>query len=279
MIVSKILNAFLFFVFLVSCGTNPYRESNDNVEELVPPVTVKAGSEAQGFEDEPSPEVKNIELPPKTNLIKGTMNFSQENYETLVQQINDSENLDTYSEAFLLDLKAFFKVKAINDYQYFKLDKHNFFVLFWEEQNCARYCYNNYKVYLMNEKKGIVNKADFSVNEGGYEISIVGDNLLFIKDESIIAYADHDETKVIHNYFYIMDDKIIELKKADKKNLRLARNHLFAKKGYQFKSEDLKHYFGQKDWYEPHTDHTDNLLNDSEKRVVEDIAEMENNAT
>ncbi len=42
-----------------------------------------------------------------------------------------------------------------------------------------------------------------------------------------------------------------EIKKLTKKELKLARNELFARYGYKFKDEELRKYFKSKSWYKP----------------------------
>ncbi len=42
-----------------------------------------------------------------------------------------------------------------------------------------------------------------------------------------------------------------ELRKKSKKELRLLRNEIFARKGYVFKNEEIKNFFESKDWYQP----------------------------
>ena len=54
---------------------------------------------------------------------------------------------------------------------------------------------------------------------------------------------------------YIFEDSVSrylegsELKKLSKKELRLARNELYARRGYIFEDEELSAYFSSKSWY------------------------------
>ncbi|MEH7304535.1 YARHG domain-containing protein [Neobacillus drentensis] len=59
-----------------------------------------------------------------------------------------------------------------------------------------------------------------------------------------------------------------------KGQLRLARNEIYARHGYIFKSQDLQTYFSSKSWYHP--DHSfDGSLNEVEKENVDFIKERE----
>lgn len=70
------------------------------------------------------------------------------------------------------------------------------------------------------------------------------------------ATADVQDTSE-NNGDYIFPDsdsrklKKSEVKKLSKKELRYARNELYARHGYIFKDEELKNYFESKSWYTP----------------------------
>lgn len=60
--------------------------------------------------------------------------------------------------------------------------------------------------------------------------------------------------------------------------LRIKRNEIFAKHGYIFKSQDLKDYFSNFDWYKPTNQSVDSLLTDIDKANVKLILEVEKEA-
>lgn len=55
--------------------------------------------------------------------------------------------------------------------------------------------------------------------------------------------------------------------------LRLIRNTLFAKNGYQFKDENLGRYFALKSWYQPRSDKV--VLQEHDKAVLEVVLKIE----
>lgn len=59
------------------------------------------------------------------------------------------------------------------------------------------------------------------------------------------------------------------------KELRIARNEIFARHGYIFKSKDLTDYFNQFDWYEPKLKKVDSLLTENEKKNIQLIVSLE----
>jgi hypothetical protein len=59
-------------------------------------------------------------------------------------------------------------------------------------------------------------------------------------------------------------------------DLRIMRNEIFARYGHTFKSEDLKEYFANQDWYVPAVTDATPLLSDLEKKNIEFIQLWEN---
>ena len=66
-----------------------------------------------------------------------------------------------------------------------------------------------------------------------------------------------------------------ELTNYTPKELRLMRNEIFADHGYIFKSEDLRNFFLEKDWYKPRFDNVNDSLNDIEKINISLIKSLE----
>ena len=61
------------------------------------------------------------------------------------------------------------------------------------------------------------------------------------------------------------------------KELRIARNSIFAKYGRKFKSDDLKKYFTDQSWYKENDNFSTDLLSESDKTVIELILHLEKN--
>jgi serine/threonine protein kinase len=57
--------------------------------------------------------------------------------------------------------------------------------------------------------------------------------------------------------------------------LRIMRNEIFARYGYIFKSEDLRAYFNNQDWYSPRFENVNDMLTDLEKRNADFIKSHE----
>jgi len=60
-------------------------------------------------------------------------------------------------------------------------------------------------------------------------------------------------------------------------NLKIMRNEIFARYGYQFKTKDMADYFGAKDWYVPQYDDVTARLTETERINVALIQELEKN--
>ena len=66
-----------------------------------------------------------------------------------------------------------------------------------------------------------------------------------------------------------------DLAKYSSEELRLMRNEIFARYDYIFKSQDLREYFGPKDWYMPNNKNIDSYLTEIEKKNIELILKLE----
>ncbi|WP_203363357.1 YARHG domain-containing protein [Bacillus sp. REN10] len=73
------------------------------------------------------------------------------------------------------------------------------------------------------------------------------------------------------DYTYLTYNDIAGLTKSE---LRLARNEIFARHGYMFKSKDLQNYFNNQSWYSPNPNFNGNLSS-LEKQNVEFIKSYE----
>lgn len=104
------------------------------------------------------------------------------------------------------------------------------------------------------------------------------------KEEDLEEKQVKDETK---EYIFPDSDKKYlteeEVFGKDASTLRLARNEIFARHGYIFKSEDLKTYFRKVSWYEERVEadqfNADKVFNDYEKKNVELIKSIEEELT
>nr|WP_255639981.1 YARHG domain-containing protein [Pseudalkalibacillus hwajinpoensis] len=67
-----------------------------------------------------------------------------------------------------------------------------------------------------------------------------------------------------------------ELTSFNKDELRLARNEIFARHGYVFKSDELASYFAEKTWYFPDPYYDGSLTNVEAYNVklIEDLEEL-----
>jgi len=66
-----------------------------------------------------------------------------------------------------------------------------------------------------------------------------------------------------------------DLEVTDSKKLKYLRNQFFARKGYIFKTDKMKNYFGKKEWYTPKYDDVSNSLSNTEKYNIEFIKQLE----
>lgn len=118
--------------------------------------------------------------------------------------------------------------------------------------------------------KGTQTKTEVSLNTGGSEEE---------KEVTTVIREIIREVPAGSSYYLIPDSDGRYLNESDlvgfsKAELRIARNEIYARHGYIFKSEDLQDYFSSQAWYSPNPNYTDNL-SAVEKANVEFIKEHE----
>lgn len=67
-----------------------------------------------------------------------------------------------------------------------------------------------------------------------------------------------------------------QLRDMSRRDLRILRNMIFARRGRPFKSEILQEYFGRMDWYEPDPKYTDDRLTDIDRKNIKVVLSVEN---
>ena len=68
-----------------------------------------------------------------------------------------------------------------------------------------------------------------------------------------------------------------DFKSYDKQTLKLIRNEIFARYGYEFKTNSLKKHFESKNWYKPSYGVYDSLITEIEQNNINLILELEKN--
>lgn len=111
------------------------------------------------------------------------------------------------------------------------------------------------------------------------ETEVVAEN-----EETTESIADYDEfqpddemTGADALYDFVCERELTPTDVAglSKEDLRIMRNWIFARHGYIFKSNDLKEYFSQFNWYEPKYSNVSSMLSKVEKKNVAFIQRYE----
>ncbi|MFQ3544424.1 YARHG domain-containing protein [Halobacillus rhizosphaerae] len=115
----------------------------------------------------------------------------------------------------------------------------------------------------------------------GYSVPLLSgsdkESLALVVDTFVFAHQDFTADRSDE---YLLADSATrvltagDMKGFSKENLRLARNEIFARHGYVFKSEELQAYFLQQPWYKPALAYTGELT-DIEKQNVAMIKALE----
>ncbi len=70
-------------------------------------------------------------------------------------------------------------------------------------------------------------------------------------------------------------NKIIDFNYLSDAEFRIYRNHIFARYGYEFKSEDLRQHFSKFEWYQPRYKNVDQFLTADDKAIIAAIQKYE----
>lgn len=68
---------------------------------------------------------------------------------------------------------------------------------------------------------------------------------------------------------------VAQIDEMSRRDLRLLRNSIYARRGREFKSPVLQMYFAEKTWYEPNPDFTEAMLTEVDKRNIKLVQSME----
>ncbi|TKD70708.1 YARHG domain-containing protein [Pseudalkalibacillus hwajinpoensis] len=121
----------------------------------------------------------------------------------------------------------------------------------------------------------------------GYSIPILeaydwNDITLFVDENVMSDYATQDFEYTEPFSFYILPNSdVIKLHESDlswfsEDELRLARNEIFARHGYVFKSDELERYFSDQSWYypDPYYDGSLSSIEDYNVKLIEKMEEQ-----
>ncbi len=118
----------------------------------------------------------------------------------------------------------------------------------------------------------------------GYSIPVLGgtnkDNLMLVMHTSVFGVSNNNPPSDFSSEYIFPESDYVrltmsELELLTPKQLRLARNEIYARHGYIFESDDLRIYFSKKSWYFPNPNYNSSLLNSIEKYNVKLIQDRE----
>ncbi len=92
------------------------------------------------------------------------------------------------------------------------------------------------------------------------------------EEGKIVERKNGSSNKVVKNRWLAL----ARFDKLPKAKLRMLRNTIYARKGYAFKTEDLRSFFSKKEWYEPKHDNIAKFLSSSDKELISYLENLEN---
>lgn len=110
-------------------------------------------------------------------------------------------------------------------------------------------------------------------------ITVLHDHFLKVGFEYMNLSYSYNEKRKLSNqgpvYLIMVGNTLTELHRLNATDLRIERNHIFAKYGYKFKSEDLALYYSMMDWYKPRYDNVDTKVTEEDKALIAYIQKLE----
>ena len=91
-------------------------------------------------------------------------------------------------------------------------------------------------------------------------------------DGKIIESKNGSSNKVVKNRWLALT----RFDKLPKEKLRMLRNTIYARRGYAFRTENLRSFFSKKEWYEPKYDNIAKFLSSSDKELIAYLENLEN---
>lgn len=110
----------------------------------------------------------------------------------------------------------------------------------------------------------------------------------YYQDSVVYAFTKYrpkeSEVLIVEFYPYWANSNIYEFKEYleknnyTKKELRLMRNEIFARRGYVFNDKSLNKYFTSKKWYKPNNNFKASMLNEYEQNMINYLSQLEKEA-
>lgn len=144
---------------------------------------------------------------------------------------------------------------------------------FWEESYDGETYKGNYK---NDEKDGVWDENGEKIRYKNGKVVSESNN----KEQPKETFANSSHPVIGEALFENLSKHRLsgsDLSSYTKSELRILRNSIFAKHGYIFKSEDLKMYFSQFEWYKPEFNNVNHKLNSVEKENIKILKQAEDN--
>ena len=205
---------------------------------------------------------------------KGTENLRQRNYD---QALTDFQKVTPDNDNFR---KAQSKINFINGLDSYNKKKFDEAKLYFDKVDSYDEYYNEVKLMLdkmaMEEKSKKIeeNLSEMDAKLKSMEVKMLNDkekesyNRIISAGTSRSLCGDYPEASL--RYLMYSD-----ISGRSKQQLRIMRNEIFMRRGYIFKSDDLRNYFNRFPCYTPRYSDVTGMLSDVEKQNANFIKQYE----
>lgn len=267
--INRLVFALLILFLPLACTT----KTNEATSSSVDAVMEKPGEEGK----EVTSGIQNDSEAPAPSI-----------FQRVISQINKGDALITPSDYSLLGLKIADgnpdgEIRSLMELT--KINSTDYLLATYQSENggCNDItCFRKINLVLFNSEK-IISALDYSIAYQTWRSSKLLHNSFLLVETEETEYEENEngimvpseDAKVNRMYTAVMNGRVSSLESFTKEELKLCRNTVFARYGYQFKDEKLDSYFSQLDWYQPTRANVDGQLTDDDKNFIQYIQSLE----
>ena len=158
----------------------------------------------------------------------------------------------------------------------------------WSSQSSS-YTFNDNQIEISFESDqynpGMEASDDPSIGVSMEELSQIDDPYLILDQTKFQKWNENyliDTKGIIKKVGSKISHSKIEVSEFNRfdilpsERLRILRNAIFAQYGYKFNAIDLQQYFTQKSWYKAERENVDELLTNTDKKIISYLNKLEN---
>lgn len=267
--INRLALVLLISFVLLACTTKTNEATSPSVEAVMEQLGEEGKEVTSGIQNDSEAISPSIFQEIILQINKVDVMIPPSNYSLLGLKIADG-NLDG-------EIRSLMEVKKINSTDYLLAAYQS------ENGGCNDItCFRKINLILFNSER-IIDLLDYSISYQTWRRSKLLHNSFLLVETEGAEYQENEigimvpteEARVNRIFTAVMNSRISSLENFTQEELKLCRNTVFARYGYQFNDEKLNAYFSQLDWYKPIRDNVDAQLTEDDKNLIQYIRSLE----